>query len=148
MKKIILLTVLMASIVNFYGQQLPQQNVTLSQADYLLKSEKQKKTARILLIGGGAFTLTGTLLGTGRVLNEIGSSFDNKHDAGFTLGVLMMGVGLAAMITSIPLFIASGKNKRYAESAKTFLKMDQRILSKGFSIHKTYYPAIAIKLPL
>ncbi|MBL0129823.1 MAG: hypothetical protein IPP43_00795 [Chitinophagaceae bacterium] len=95
---------LIASAISF---SQPITNTTsITKTDYLQKSKNQNTTAWVLLVGGATFILAGDLIG-----NSKESTFG---DAG--TGVIMAGLGVLSMIGSVPLFIASGKNKRKAIS--------------------------------
>lgn len=135
MKKIIIFTMLLIlSATSFSQQTTPSQPLT--RADYLHKSKSQKTTAWILLGGGSALAITGLLLN-----NQ--ASFDN---AGTT--AIVGGVGVLSMIGSIPLFIASGKNKRKAMTTTAFFKMETAPVFKAYSMVHTSYPALSVKINL
>ena len=106
MKKITICILSLVSAIESYSQQAPQTTPAV-QTDYLAKSKSQKTTAFILL-GVGAASLA--IAAPGNV------SFD-------LLPVLVIGGGIAA-ISSIPLFIASGRNKRKVKNATTYIKME------------------------
>ena len=74
---------------------------------YLLKSQNQRTAARVLLIGGGVLMGAAIVLG-----NQPSTSFDD-------LGLIgIVGVtGSAAVLSSIPLFLAAGRNKAKAATA-------------------------------
>jgi uncharacterized membrane protein YebE (DUF533 family) len=76
----------------------------LSAAQYLKKSKSQK-TAAFILLGAGAVAFI--------VVSPGNLSFEAS-------GNLIVAGGLAAL-GSIPLFIASGKNKRKSRNATVFL---------------------------
>jgi hypothetical protein len=99
MKKIASLVIFLVLAVQLVAQE-PVKNRDY----YLTKSKKQKSAAIILLAGGGAAVAVGLLIGDSKE-----SSFDDA-----ATGVIVGGVGVLSMIGSIPLFIASGKNKRKA----------------------------------
>ena len=103
MKKAIILLLLIAFATTSFGQQQPVSNIALIKADYLKKSKTQKTAAWICLGGGVAmFGLAGIVYGT------------MESDGGYTLIGGLFLIGTAAIITSIPLFIVSGKNKHKA----------------------------------
>jgi len=52
------------------------------------------------------------------------------------------------MVGSIPLFIASGKNKRKAMAAGAFFKMESAPVFSGYNVAYVSYPAISIKVDL
>ena len=72
------------------------------------KHKKQKKTGFILLGSGVAASLAGVL---------IGSNSDSLYDeANLGTGAILVTAGALTTISSIPVFIVSGSNKRKAES--------------------------------
>jgi hypothetical protein len=100
MKKLACLGLFLACITHLLAQQ-----PTKNRDYYLTKSKKQKTVAIVLLTGGGLATTLGFGIGGG---NE--SSFDEANTGG-----IIAVVGIASMIGSIPLFIASARNKRKAK---------------------------------
>lgn len=84
----------------------------LTQKDYLQKSKKQKTAAWILLGGGFA-------VGVGSIILDVSSDWDKSEDP-YLVG---MAIGGTSMLASIPLFIASGKNKRKAMNATTYFEI-------------------------
>ena len=135
MKKIIICGVLLAMATVTFSQQIkPSKPVT--RADYLKKSKDQKTGALVLLIGGSAVVVTGILLS-----NQ--ASFDNL---GTTAGIAMAG-GLA-VLGSIPLFLASGRNKRKGMQINAFFKLENAPVIHGYSMAHTSYPAVSIKIKL
>lgn len=112
------------------------------------KSAKQKKAGVILLSTGGAFTITGVLISIGRADNELINAFsENKNDQGFVAGTVLLLTGCAAMLSSIPLFVAANKNYRKA-SATVSLDFNRTPIP---GLQKTNFrtsPALAIRLGL
>lgn len=98
MKKMISLAMLLAVVVTSFSQQTESSPV-LTKQDYLQKSKSQRTSAFILL-------------GTGAALLAVAAPGNVSFDI---LPILVIGGG-AAIIGSIPLFIAAGKNKRRAMS--------------------------------
>ena len=114
MKKVIILTLLLAFVTVSFCQQTVQKH-SLTQADYLQKSKKQKKTALIFLGGGAALIVTSLLIPQGE---PTGSQFD-PLTGGFYEGYKNDGIkgalgltGVVSMLGSIPFFIASGKTSK------------------------------------
>ena len=137
MKKMIPFFLLLVLALGSFGQQTnPKKPVT--KADFLQKSRKQKTGAWIMLGGGASLILLGNLIG-----NNKNSSFG---DAG--TGVILGGIGVLSMLGSIPVFLASGKNKRRANAMSASIKMEKAdvILGNG-RVHSTY-PSLAIKISL
>ena len=75
---------------------------------YISKSKKQKKTGWILLGSGVVATGAGLLIASNsNVLSD---------DGGFASGSLLVLAGTLTTISSIPVFIISGSNKRKAKA--------------------------------
>jgi hypothetical protein len=91
-----------------------------------------------MLGGGASLILVGNLIG-----NSKNSSFD---DAG--TGVVIAGIGVLSMLGSIPVFLASGKNKRRANAMSTSIRMENADFVKGYTTVHASYPAISIKISL
>lgn len=138
MKKIIISTALL--LVTFVSICQQTTFPVLTREDYLKKSKNQKTAAWILLGGGSALIIAGLLIG-----NRKESSFG---DAG-TGAIIGITGFLAATAGSIPLFIASGRNKRKSQHASAHLRFEKvpAIQPTGIS-YCSYYPAISVKFNL
>ena len=137
MKKSILYFLLLALPAASFCQKT-NDTIPAVKTDYLLKSKNQKTAAWVLLGGGTALIGLGFLIGDSK-----NATFD---DAG--TGVVLGGIGFLSAVGSIPLFIASGKNKRRAMKATTFIKMENTRMIHNQSFVQTSYPAIAFKIKL
>jgi len=137
MKKTITYFLLLALPMSCFCQKT-NDSVPSIKADYLVKSKNQKTAAWVLLGGGVALMGAGYLIGDSK-----NASFD---DAG--TGVVLGGIGFLSTIGSIPLFIASGKNKRKAMKATAFIKMEDGKRTHNQSFVQTSYPAITLKIKL
>jgi hypothetical protein len=113
MKKTIIYVLLLALPTSSFCQKT-NDTVPVIKTDYLVKSKNQKTAAWVLLGGGVALIGAGFLIGDSK-----NATFD---DAG--TGVVLGGIGFLSTIGSIPLFIASGKNKRKAMKATASIKME------------------------
>ena len=83
----------------------------LTKEDYLRKSKNQKTAAGVMLIGG-TVTMTvgvGIALGGGGLDCAFGTPDCKKNQ---TLAGILFYSGSVAILGSIPLFIAAGKNKK------------------------------------
>ncbi len=86
----------------------------------LQKSKKQKTAAWILLGGGGALTTIGFIVGISQAANDFSNGISNiftntNYSTSSSTGAIIMVIaGTGAMLGSIPLFIASGNNKKKA----------------------------------
>src|SRR6186997_18622 len=137
MKKNIIYFVLFALPVISFCQRTSD-TVPSIKTDYLVKSKNQKTAAWVLLGGGTALIGIGFLIGDSK-----NSTFDDA-----ATGAVLGGIGFLSTIGSIPLFIASGKNKRKATRGTTFIKMEDTRMIHNQSFVQTSYPAIAFKIKL
>lgn len=110
-----MILILFISTVVVAFSQNAEPALILTKQDYLTKSDNQKKTAKILLIGGSV--ISG--VGFGIVLSHLDGLFDpnqpEPNNNGKLADVLGYG-GLVIAAASIPLFIASSKNEKKAMS--------------------------------
>ena len=114
--------------------------------DYLKKSKNQNPAAWILLGGGFAFATTGIIVGINGAAEEIIGAFSGEKSNTLEIGAGFFYTGLAAMLGSIPLFIASTRNKRKASAVSTFFKIEKRSFTQQARLVKSGYPAIALKI--
>lgn len=133
MKKIILIfTVFLLATSMLLKAQKQETLITnntktsLAGEEYLSKSKTQK-TVGFILIGAGVTTIA--LISNGK------ADFS-------TTGALVVASG-AAILGSIPFFIASGKNKRKSE----LMLKDQTFSLPGANL-KNHYAALGIKIKL
>ena len=127
MKKTILLIGAITVLTAFgYSQADPSStkiNKAYSENNYLIKYKKQKTAAWICLGGGVALCTIAALIATPKATEDYISLFtfqDTQHD--YTTETILTVLGGAGIITSIPLFIASAKNKRKANLSLTSQK--------------------------
>ena len=146
MKKIIICAWILIVSAPSFSQQTTTNAPVLTKADYLQKSKKQKTAAWILLGGGSALIVTGQIVYT----NYINSSPDFGTGllrlASWGTGPVLELIGLLSMGGSIPLFIASTKNKRRAMNATTFFKMETAPVIQHSSFVQTSFPAVSLKI--
>jgi len=144
MRKMFCLIVLSTIVSTVFSQP------TISiQTDYLQKSKKQKTAAFVLLSGGAVLVVVGTAIGVSRWDDEIVSIVDEgEDDKSYMAGGIMMVTGLAAMVGSVPLFIASARNKRKAHAASASIKLETMPVVYRQGISKLPYPAACIRINL
>ena len=107
---------------------------------YSKKNKNQKTTAWIMLGGGFVLTVGGAAIISKEMLIDPWTG-DTVNPIG---GVIMFYGGLASMTTSIPFFIASGKNKKRAHIALT-----QEKFTMGHKINQqTNYNSITLRISL
>ena len=144
MRKMFCLIVLSTIVSTVFSQP-----TTSIQTDYLQKSKKQKTAAFVLLSGGAVLAVVGTAIGVSRWDDEIVSIVDEgEDDKSYMAGGIMMVTGLAAMVGSVPLFIASARNKRKAHAASASIKLETMPVVYRQGISKLPYPAACIRINL
>jgi hypothetical protein len=114
-------------------------------ADYLTKSKHQKTAAWIMLGGGFGLGIAGAVVGLNGTVDLLSGQFDKAGNNIGAGGILIIAGG-AAMLGSIPLFIAAGKNKRKGMSL-SFSNQPTPALVKNITGNR-YVPSISLKLNL
>ena len=128
MKKIMVYFLLLAMPATSFCQKT-NDSVPIVKTDYLAKSKNQKTAGWVLLGGGTALIGAGFLIGDNK-----NSTFDDA-----ATGALLAGIGVLSAIGSIPLFIASGNNKRKGVNMSANFKMENAT---------SVYPAVAFRVKL
>ena len=141
MKKI--LFILICSAFAFTSFSQPDNTSTpLTKQDYLQKSKHQKTAAWILLGGGGTFIVTGIIIPRGELTHE---GFWNSYKNDGIKGSFVLS-GTLAMLGSIPLFIAGGKNKRKGTSLS--FKNEKMLQLQKSSLAYRSIPSLSVKINL
>ncbi len=113
--------------------------------DYFLKRSKNQKTAAwIMLIGGTVTTAVGAAVSVSGGLDR--AFGDPSADKNQTLADILSYTGSAAMLGSIPLFIAAGKNKKKGMSLSVGGQLAPEIIKTNLA-YKTV-PSIILKIGL
>ncbi|HXS58758.1 MAG TPA: hypothetical protein VN726_21690 [Hanamia sp.] len=115
---LILLVIFLSNIFEINAQvNKPDSSINAQpkMADLLLKKSKNQKTAAWILLGAGAgAAIAGTIIGTNAVGNYDPNDPFNIFPRGTLAGGAFILGGAAAMVASVPFFIASGRNKKKA----------------------------------
>jgi hypothetical protein len=128
MKKLFLLiTVITAIAATGYGQvdsASAKPNKEYIRNQYFTKAKKQKIAAWICLGGGFALATTGIIRSSTKYTEDVLTSiFLPKAEMNsYTGETILMLAGIAGMAASVPLFVASGKNKHQANLMLTMQK--------------------------
>ena len=133
MKPLIISLLLIIVAANSFAQQ----TITApspTKTDYLKKSKSQKTAAWIMLGGGIALAVGGAAVDA-----------SNWESSG---GDVMIVIGAACVVGSIPLFIAAGKNKRKGLAASASLKIEKMPVIQPTVFARKAYPALSIKIDL
>jgi len=134
MKKIIICTMLLITATSTFSQQT-NPYPTLTKQDYLKKSKHQKIAARTLVGVGGSLVFLGS------IKFNFAGSYDEVNNSRSTVFLV---TGLAAIGTSIPLFIASSKNKKKAADVSFSMEKAPHIQQGSFVNHS--YPALSFRI--
>ncbi len=148
MKKIILYSLLLVIAVSAFSQTTKTAIPQLSKADYFQKSKNQRKVAQIIIFSGAATSLIGLAFPQGPLTSDYiyfwGLDASSYKNDGLKTTLVLSGLGV--MLSSIPFFIVSSKNKRKAlmlslknETAPIIYKKD--LVAKSI-------PSVSIKLSL
>lgn len=129
---------LLISLFLFQNLQAQTEETISVQQDLMKKSDQQYKAAWILMGAGVATSLTSIAI---PVNYDYTDGTDNS-----TLIAVLGWTGFLSISTSIPLFLASGRNARTA--AKLTLQtqaIHQPLIQPSFGKN---YPALSLKIPL
>ena len=129
MKKLPLSLVFVAVMLTVSGQEMqPDTSIhPLTKEEYLKESRQQRTGAIILLAGGGA-----VLMGGLAIAAQHFDLFNLEEERDETLEIVMIVIGGAAMLGSIPVFKSAKKNKLKAMSLS--FKNERTIqLQNGFA---------------
>lgn len=110
--------------------------------DYLQKSKNQKKAARILLGSGAGLILVSFIIPRGKLVEEgicIGPYCSDKY-RNDGIKTALLATGGASSLISIPLFIASKRNRRKAMSASLNFQMESIQALHLYSLSTNRFP--------
>ena len=111
-------------------------------SDLVLKRSKRQKTTAWILLGTGAgVSIAGAIIGSNSISNSA-DQWDIFPRGTLAGGGMILG-GITAIITSVPFFIASGRNKRNAHLI--FQNDSQSFLHR---LYKTNVYSVGINLRL
>jgi hypothetical protein len=153
MKKIILYTLLLVFPAVAFCQSTPNDLPTIK-TDYLKKSKNQKTAAWVLLGGGFALSTTSILIATPKVEEDYVNIFAGVFSGepapqnNYTAENILLVSGTVAMLSSIPFFIASKKNKKRAIDMSANIKMENATVIQKQSFIQSSYPAVVLKIKL
>jgi hypothetical protein len=137
MKKIII-SIILILISNAVFSQKTEPTQSLTKNDYLQKSKDQKMAAWLLLGAGAAATIGGAIW----FGNEF-NLFDNDNTA---VPAVLTLAGILSMGGSIPLFIASSRNKNKALAMTAMLKIERSFGYQQKGIVHNNYPALSVRI--
>ena len=139
-KQLVIILFLTVSAATTFGQTTtPSQSQS---SDYLKKSKKQKTVAWILA-GGGVGIAAIAIISYN--LGDIANLVEGDNSSINTKGAFLI-IGGATALSSIPLFIASGKNKRKGMSLSFKNEKAPYLLKQSF-VYKPV-PSLSLKINL
>jgi len=102
------------------------------------------------MLGGGTLIATiGVGIGVAEVTEAvILGPFSGEEAQTSSAGPILTLVGLTAMVGSIPLFIAAGRNKKKAAAASLSFKMENATQLNRLAFVTSQYPAVSYKIRL
>jgi hypothetical protein len=148
MKKAIILSLFVVFATATFCQQTTQKH-SLTKTDYLQKSKKQKKVGLILIATGAVLFTVSVVVPKGELTDEL--SYPCLCKDNYKNDDIKAALGLAGVVTalgSIPFFIASGKNKRRANNASAFFRLQKIPVYQNAVFNSRSVPAIGIKIGL
>lgn len=134
MKRSIFCAIMLSFTLQSFCQSLDTANNSVKQK-FLIKSRNQRSGAYSLLGLGSALIVGGLLVG-----NRKESNF-GEAGAGFVMG----GFGVISAVGSIPLFLASGRNKRRA-AAIGYLRFERNPIAMQRGLVPEVYPAVCLRV--
>jgi hypothetical protein len=151
MKKILVYFLSILLTTASYSQKLHPAQPLLKE-DYLLKSKNQKKVGWILLGGGTGLILTSALIPRGELVRDgicwglFLCEEEYKNDG--IRGIIVVAGGLS-ILSSIPFFIASGKNKRKAYrtvlNVSPYFRLEKAPVLNTYNIGIDRIPSIGVR---
>lgn len=142
MKRAFIALLISLNCVSVQSQQITP-GTTMTKDDYLQKSRSQK-TAAWIMLGGGALATTAGIIWFSQEFTLFGPTSSEESASG-----AIVVVGVAAMGGSIPLFIASARNKRKANAMALLITAED--LSRTASLNfktSSRYPALTFRITL
>ena len=141
MRKLILIITTALFLFDSFSQQT-NPAPALPKQDYLAKSKKQKTAAWGLFAVGTVMLVAGAAIAA----DKAGERWDGQGGEGLEAAGVVAAMGVAAMVGSIPLFIASSRNKRNAASI-SFKNGRFQYLRNSNLVYKPM-PAVSLKINL
>ncbi|NEW79140.1 MAG: hypothetical protein GZ086_06865 [Gelidibacter sp.] len=147
MKKVIIFFLVLALPITALSQQT-KTAPTLTKQDYLQKSKNQKKTAWMMVGGGTVLLITGLVIPKGEFtgyesIYGIPGYERYKND---DIKAAFVVTGILSSLGSIPLFIASGKNKKRAMNATVYFEIQQNSVLTNTGITFLSSPTLTTKI--
>lgn len=132
----ILLLFLLLFCFFFKAQSQNLKPVLTVQEELIKKTDSQFKTGVILIGAGSAMALTAIALP---------NSYNDYYGSSSNTAMSILGwTGFLSITTSIPFFLASGRNGRTAAK----ISLQSQLLDSKIPVLVKSYPSLALKIPL
>ena len=120
------------------------QETSLSKDAYVAKAKKQNTAGWVILGTGFTISTIGLIVEMNEVTTELASIIILEPRDEKSAGGALLIAGSIVMASSLPLFIASSKNRKRAATA--FIKMESQHELKNASFVTSSFPALALKI--
>ena len=147
MKSAAILSCMLIFSLSVFSQQLTPD----IRYERLMKKSRHKQTGGIIFLSVGAAVTAGGILMIADGVHR--HSNNNNYDIGFSdgeaeqiAGVLVTGLGIGSMCTSIPFFVGAHRARKKAMAISLKKEGVSLLYKSGFSTH--FYPALAVRIPL
>ena len=145
---------LILALLLIFTSSLSAQLVAKTRYERLMESSHRRQTAGFIFLGGGAgMTAAGLYLyadGTRKNRNEVSTASGltglSTGETEQVLGVVLTGLGVGSMCTSIPFFIGAHQKRKKALSLS--LKTESAASLYKLNLYNQLYPALAMKISL
>ncbi len=145
MKQIIICSLLFLISSSSFCQQKNSQRY-LTELGYLDKAKKQKTIGSMLLATGAGFIAASIIIPKGDLVYDgicVGAVCDDKYKNDGIKNAFFIAASISAL-SSIPLFIVSGKNRRKATSLS--FDMENTIQWQNKNLVHSSFPAFRVKI--
>lgn len=134
MKRFLLLPAALLLFDNCLHAQLRNDSLTrrsnVELSEYCALKAKHQRTAAWVLLGSGtALTIVGGAIAMSKFSNDLGNGFSNSSSAHYDAENVILGVGIASIVASVPYALLSSSNKR---KAKLLLQNQTTFVSPRF----------------
>jgi hypothetical protein len=147
MKPVILIVFLILALGGI--SQKPDSMKKESFEYYNKKSSSQKTAAWIFVAGGTTLMISGVIVASNQAVNELVNLFEpNPPEKQSAADEILFFTGLAGVITSVPFFISSAKNRKKAEMFRTSFRIQSITYPGLVTGSKKYYPSLALSVRL
>jgi hypothetical protein len=118
-----------------------EKTVQLNLRDEYLQKSRNQKTAAWILLGGGALATTAGMI-------NFSNEFDIWSSNSGAGGAIVATIGVGAMVGSIPLFMASSRNRNKAMMMNAGIKIENGAILQQQGLTRVNFPAVSLGIRL